>query len=84
MRNTPLKAFASPVKHTTNRKGHKDTYGKGHDNSAHPDYWKKHKGVSGKKTFYPDPGTNKEADVGYEKFNQKHDITSISKGLKRR
>ena len=71
MRNTPLKAFASPAKHTTNREGHKDTYGKGHDNSAHPDYWKKHEGIPGKKTFYPPMGTNKEADVAYEKRKKK-------------
>ena len=30
----------SPAKHTTKREGHEDSYGKGHDNSAHPEYWK--------------------------------------------
>ena len=66
MRNTPLKAFTSPAKHTTNREGHKDTYGKDHNNSAHPDYWKK------SDKHYPSPGTNKEADVAYEKTKKKN------------
>tara|TARA_R110002020_G_scaffold300489_1_gene516107 strand:- start:208 stop:711 length:504 start_codon:yes stop_codon:yes gene_type:complete len=34
----------SPAKHSSNRGGagetHNDTYGEGHDNSAHPEYWK--------------------------------------------
>tara|TARA_R110000824_G_scaffold28863_4_gene96549 strand:- start:134 stop:538 length:405 start_codon:yes stop_codon:yes gene_type:complete len=52
---------ASPVQHTTNRSvkmmketvdgprlrvgSHEEKYGKGHDNSAHPNYWKKERGV---------------------------------------
>ena len=31
---------SSPTKHTTNREGHEDKYGKGHANSKHPKYWK--------------------------------------------
>ena len=35
------KAKNSPVKHTRSRKGHMETYGKGHTNKDHPDYWKR-------------------------------------------
>ena len=37
------KAKSSPATHTTNRLGHEKNYGKGHENSAHPKYWKKKK-----------------------------------------
>ena len=30
----------SPAKHSTNRDGHNDDYGKGHTNKDHPEYWK--------------------------------------------
>jgi len=52
---------SSPTKHSTNRSvkmmketvdgkrlrigSHEEKYGKGHDNSAHPNYWKKERGV---------------------------------------
>ena len=39
---------STPAKHTTNRVGHERKYGKGHENDAHPTYWKK------KKVFDPD------------------------------
>jgi|21_taG_2_1085346.scaffolds.fasta_scaffold15123_3 hypothetical protein len=41
--NGPLKfkeMGSTPAKHSTNRMGHESNYGKGHDNSAHPNYWK--------------------------------------------
>tara|TARA_R110002020_G_scaffold42816_2_gene124974 strand:+ start:334 stop:1014 length:681 start_codon:yes stop_codon:yes gene_type:complete len=31
----------TPAKHTRRRAGHMDTYGAGHTNADHPDYWKK-------------------------------------------
>jgi len=38
---SPFKQMgSSPAKHTTNREGHEDSYGKGHTNKAHPKYWK--------------------------------------------
>ena len=37
--STPL-PMRSPTKHSSDRYGHENTYGKGHDNSAHPNYWK--------------------------------------------
>ena len=30
-----------PAKHTRRREGHMETYGAGHTNADHPDYWKK-------------------------------------------
>jgi len=47
------KAAASPLDHTTNRLGHEKNYGKGHENSAHPNYWKKKKSKDGKEGKTP-------------------------------
>ena len=46
--NSPLfkQMGSSPAKHTVagdRAKLHEDDYGKGHDNSKHPNYWKKDK-----------------------------------------
>jgi|7_EtaG_2_1085326.scaffolds.fasta_scaffold63522_2 hypothetical protein len=44
MKGDPFKrnfGIGSPAKHTTNRVGHERKYGKGHENDAHPTYWKK-------------------------------------------
>jgi len=43
----------SPLDHTTNRLGHEKNYGKGHENSAHPNYWKKKKSKDGKEGKTP-------------------------------
>ena len=37
------KKHGSAAKHTRRREGHMDTYGAGHTNADHPDYWKKDK-----------------------------------------
>ena len=39
----------SPAKHTSSRSTHMDTYGKGHTNADHPDYWKDKRDVTGTK-----------------------------------
>tara|TARA_R110002074_G_scaffold118181_1_gene250598 strand:+ start:102 stop:365 length:264 start_codon:yes stop_codon:yes gene_type:complete len=48
-----FKVASSPAKHTVSgdrAELHEGSYGKGHDNSKHPNYWKKDKeGVSRKK-----------------------------------
>ena len=44
---------SSPLEHTTNRLGHEKNYGKGHENSAHPKYWKKKKSKDGEEGKTP-------------------------------
>ena len=62
----------SPTKHTTNRAGHEDIYGKGHDKSAHPDYWKKTKTRYERDNELEATTSAKEREIAKTKYLKEH------------
>ena len=73
----------TPAKHTQNRADHMETYGKGHTNEAHPNYWKKAKETTHTSTKgWSDKmhEVNRDDDSEYQYVSDPDDKSTTPKG----